>query len=162
MPPAGGYTEGPSSYHPDGQVYARQRWNAGSVTYPDWRERTFPVGPAIKRGDFRTPHDKDMAIEAAKKKLLPLFEGLRPLEKELAKLKEELGKLSREKIEEAKGIEKETIVVVVLKNKETGETIKGILTNQKVNNLMVFKLEDGGTKFIKPEEWETADTKNTR
>ena len=162
MPPAGGYTEAPSRYHPDGQVYARQRWNAGSVTYPDWRERTFPVGPAIQRGDFRTQHDKDIAIAAAQKKLLPLFEELRPLEKELAQLKEELGKLNKEKIGEGKRIEKETIVVMVLKHKATGETIKGILTNQKVNNLRAFKLEDGGTKFINPEEWETADKKNTR
>jgi len=42
----------------------------------------------------------------------------------------------------------------VLKHKQTGETITGTLTNQKINNLTVFRLEDGATKFINPGEWE--------
>jgi hypothetical protein len=60
------------------------------------------IGPAVRVGDFRTVHDRTLAIEAAKTELLPFYEELRPLEKELAQLKEELGKLRKEKIEEGK------------------------------------------------------------
>jgi membrane-bound ClpP family serine protease len=42
----------------------------------------------------------------------------------------------------------------VLKNKETGETIKGTLTKQKINKLTVFKLEGGDTKMINVAEWD--------
>ncbi|HUU32011.1 MAG TPA: hypothetical protein VMY69_07940 [Phycisphaerae bacterium] len=41
----------------------------------------------------------------------------------------------------------------VLEHKQTGEILKGTLTDQKINNLTVFKTETGETKFIKPEEW---------
>ena len=50
---------------------------------------------------------------------------------------------------------KDKPVVIVLKHKETGETIEGTLTKQRVNNLRVFKLTDGHTKFINPDEWES-------
>ena len=77
------------------------------------------------------------------------------MEKELAQLQEELGKLRKESIEEARTPEE--AAGTVLKHKETGETIKGTLTKEKVNNLTVFKLADGGTKLINPEEWETVE-----
>jgi len=41
----------------------------------------------------------------------------------------------------------------VLKHKETGETIRGTITKQKINKLTVFKCEGGESKFIKLEEW---------
>jgi hypothetical protein len=43
----------------------------------------------------------------------------------------------------------------VLKNKQTGETISGTLTDQKINGKRLFKLEDGSTKLIESAEWET-------
>ena len=45
----------------------------------------------------------------------------------------------------------------VLKHKQSGETIKGTLTKQKINNLTLFKLEGGGTKLINPDEWEVLE-----
>jgi hypothetical protein len=101
-----------------------------------------------------------MAIEAAQRGLLPLFEEMRPLDEELAQLKEELGGLRKGDIEEAKRLEE--AAVMVLRHKESGETIKGILTKQKINNLTVFKLADGRTKSINPDEWETIETDATR
>lgn len=56
----------------------------------------------------------------------------------------------------------------VLKHKTTGETIRGTLTEQQINDQRVFKLEGGGNKFIKPDEWEIieaddpADTSPTK
>jgi len=41
-----------------------------------------------------------------------------------------------------------------LKNKQTGEVIKGTLTNQKINGRNIFKLDTGGTKLINPDEWQ--------
>ena len=95
IPPPGGYIK-------DGQVWRRgKRYNVGTAKDPWWRYRPdVPIGPAVKKGDFRTAHERSMAVEAAKTKLLPLFEELRPLEKELAQLKKELGKLRKEKIDE--------------------------------------------------------------
>jgi hypothetical protein len=43
--------------------------------------------------------------------------------------------------------------VTVLRNTKTGETIRGELTNQRVNKLVVFKEEGGGTRFLDPAEW---------
>jgi len=43
------------------------------------------------------------------------------------------------------------------KNKTTGEVIKGKLTDGKINDKQVFRLETGGNKFIKPEEWELVE-----
>jgi chromosome segregation ATPase len=113
------------------------------------------IGPAVKEGDFRTQHDKDMAIEAAKAKMLPLFEEVRALDKELDQLQKELAELRKEKPSEAKTPEEAP--GTVLKHKETGETIKGTLTKQKINNLTVFKLANGETKLINPDEWETLE-----
>jgi len=105
IPPRGGFIR-------DGYVYGR-RLTCGRpevVRSPDpWRVHrhtdscydSYRIGPAVKKGDFRTAHERSMAIEAARAKLLPLFEELRPLEKELAPLKKELGKLRKEKIDEA-------------------------------------------------------------
>ena len=161
IPPPGGYISG-------GYVYRRRltcgrreilrspnSWEVHRHT--EYCYTSYRIGPAVKQGDFRTRHDKDMATEAARKKLLPLFEEMRPLDEELAQLKEELGKLRKEKIEEGQRPEEGEAVVVVLKYKETGETIKGTLTKQKINNLTVFKLADGGTKLINPDEWETLE-----
>jgi len=118
------------------------------------------LGPAVKRGDFRTALDKDMAIEAVKAKLLPLFEEVRALDAELDPLKKELGELRKEKISGAKTPEE--VVKVTLKHKGTGETIEGVLTKQKINDLAVFKLADGGTKSINPDEWETIEVDAAR
>jgi len=51
-----------------------------------------------------------------------------------------------------------TAEATVLKNKQTGEIIKGTLTEQKINNKVVFKLDSGASKFIVPEEWEVVET----
>ena len=50
------------------------------------------------------------------------------------------------------------VLADVLKNDATGETIKGTLLDQKINGQTVFKLENGGTKFIHPEEWTVIET----
>ena len=63
--------------------------------------------------------------------------------------------------QELEGFE-DKAVVMVLKHKETGETIKGTLTEQKINNLTVFKLADGETKFINPDEWETLEADDAK
>ena len=44
------------------------------------------------------------------------------------------------------------------KNKKTGEIIKGKLTDNKINDKQVFKLDTGGNKFIDPAEWEVIET----
>jgi len=51
------------------------------------------LGPAVKRGDFRTAHEKEKAIQTAKEELLPLEQELRTLCDESAKAKEKLAKL---------------------------------------------------------------------
>ncbi len=42
----------------------------------------------------------------------------------------------------------------VLKNKGTGETIRGTLTEQQINDKRIFLPESGGKKYIDLEEWE--------
>ncbi len=42
----------------------------------------------------------------------------------------------------------------VLKNKQTGEEIRGKLTSQRISGMNIFLLESGGKKFIKLQEWE--------
>ncbi|MBN2581430.1 MAG: hypothetical protein JXL80_00065 [Planctomycetes bacterium] len=42
----------------------------------------------------------------------------------------------------------------VLKNKQTGEQIRGTLTDQKISGLTLFNLEGGGTKFLNMNDWE--------
>jgi len=51
------------------------------------------IGPAIKRGDFRSVLERDKAIQAAKEELLPLEQELGTLRDELAKAKDKLAKL---------------------------------------------------------------------
>lgn len=41
-----------------------------------------------------------------------------------------------------------------LKNRETGETIRGTLTTQKISGKNLFKMEDGRTRLINLDEWE--------
>ena len=129
----------------------------------DVRTRT-PYGKTyvegVREGDFRTQHDKDVAIQAAKEELLPLYEEMRFLEAELEPLKKLLAEMLREQAQETRASPPPQDPVggpTVLKHKQTGETIKGILTQAKVNNLRVFKLADGGTRFINPGEWEAID-----
>jgi len=45
----------------------------------------------------------------------------------------------------------------VLKNKKTGETIRGTLQSQKINGKNVFSLNDGGTVFIDLADWEAVE-----
>jgi hypothetical protein len=41
-----------------------------------------------------------------------------------------------------------------LKNRETGETVTGTLTSQKISGKNLFKMEDGRTRLINLDEWE--------
>ena len=136
----------------DGQVYRRMLIdNAPYYQY-------VPIGPAIKEGDFRTQRDKDQAIQEAKVKLLPLFEEVRAMDAQLEPLKSELAQLVRQGARQDEVAPPDEGPSTILKHKQTGETIKGILTEAKINNLRVFKLADGGTKFINPDEWEALET----
>ena len=159
----------PGAYISNGHIYVKKltcnRVETGSSTYPwgghrhsDACYEIYHIGPEVKKGDYRTQRDKDAAIEAAKKGLIPLFDEVRSLSQELAQRKEELGSLRREEIGAAAEVTED--VLTTLRHKETGETIQGALTDQKVNNLTVFKLEQGGTKFINLDEWEPVETKN--
>ncbi|GAH34277.1 unnamed protein product, partial [marine sediment metagenome] len=156
IPPPGGFIR-------DGYVYGRRLTcgrreivrspNAWEVhRHTDSCYTSYRIGSAVRQGDFRTQHEKSMAIEAAKRGLLPLFEEMRPLDGKLTELKAELGELRRAKIEEGR-----RLAVVVLKHKETGETIQRILTQQKIDNLTVFKLVDGETKRISLDDWESIE-----
>jgi hypothetical protein len=51
------------------------------------------LGPAVKRGDFKTAQEKEKAIRAAKEELIPLEQELRTLRDESAKAKDKLTKL---------------------------------------------------------------------
>jgi len=42
----------------------------------------------------------------------------------------------------------------VLKHKQTGEQLRGTLTNQVISGMTLFNLEGGGTRFLKMEEWD--------
>jgi len=41
-----------------------------------------------------------------------------------------------------------------LKNKQSGEIIRGTLTTQRVSGKNIFRLDTGGTKLINPDEWQ--------
>lgn len=156
--------EVPSGCYVDGDSIYRRRLTCGrrvilrSPNYWEVHRHTdscytsYRIGPAVKQGDFRTRHEKGMAIEAVRRGLLPLFEEMRPLDGKLTELKAELGELRRAKIEEGR-----RLAVMVLKHKETGETIQGIVTKQKIDNLTVFKLVDGETKRISLDDWESIE-----
>ena len=51
------------------------------------------LGPAVKKGDFKTAQDKEKATQAAKEELISLGQELRTLRDESAKAKEKLVKL---------------------------------------------------------------------
>ena len=166
--PTGCFVEGQNIYrkrlicgHPE-VTRTPYRWDVYVHRHTNSCYTSDLIGPAVKEGDFRTQHDKDMAIEAAKAKILPLFEEMRALDNVLDSSKKELAELRKEKTSEAKTPEDGEAVVVVLKHKETGETIKGTLTKQKINNLTVFKLADGETKLINPDEWKTIEANDAR
>ena len=42
----------------------------------------------------------------------------------------------------------------VLKNKQTGQEIRGTLTKQMISGMTIFELKSGGKKFIKLQDWE--------
>jgi len=44
-----------------------------------------------------------------------------------------------------------------VKNTKTGETLKGRLTGQSINNRRIFKTETGQTKFLDMKEWELVE-----
>ena len=136
----------------DGQVYRRE----SIEQHPYYRY--IPIGPAVKQGDFRTQRDKDQAIQEVRARLLPLFEEVRTLDAQLEPLKSELAQLVRQGARQDEVAPPDEGPSTTLKHKQTGETIKGILTEAKINNLRVFNLADGGTKFINPDEWETLET----
>jgi ClpP class serine protease len=39
------------------------------------------------------------------------------------------------------------------KHTKTGETIKGTITNQRINGQNIFKFDDGRTRYVNPDEW---------
>jgi membrane-bound ClpP family serine protease len=45
----------------------------------------------------------------------------------------------------------------VYKNKVTGETLRGTLTPQRINNTNIFKMDDGRTKYVNPDDWELVE-----
>jgi len=47
-----------------------------------------------------------------------------------------------------------TADAAVYKNKVTGETLRGTLTTQRVNGMNLFKMDDGRTKFVNPDDLE--------
>jgi len=95
IPPGGSY--GAYSGGADGLILRRERVSTGSYReghriLQRYSYRFVPVGPAIKRGDFRTNREKDAAIAIAKKEVLPLYEQLRKMQKELTRLRGDLVK----------------------------------------------------------------------
>ncbi|KPJ75700.1 MAG: hypothetical protein AMK72_02880 [Planctomycetes bacterium SM23_25] len=46
---------------------------------------------------------------------------------------------------------------ITLKHKKTGEVIQGTLLSQKINNLRVFRIHGGGTRFIDLDEWKVIE-----
>jgi len=85
IPPAGGYISG-------GMVYGL----ACNATYQYHTHDSHcykPIGPAVRVGDFRTAHDKEKAVQAAKEANMPLELELKTLSDELKKTKEKLAKL---------------------------------------------------------------------
>lgn len=81
VPPPGGMIR-------DGQVWRR---DSDYPYYPYYRY--LPVGPAVKKGDFPTQHEKEKAIQSAKEANLPLEQQLRNLRDQLDKAKAGQAKL---------------------------------------------------------------------
>ena len=50
-----------------------------------------------------------------------------------------------------------TADAAVYKNKTTGETLRGTLTTQRVNNMNIFKMDDGRTKYVNPDDLELVE-----
>lgn len=70
----------------------------GGIRFVNGEERIYnfegnDIGPAIKRGDFRTQHDKEAAVQAAREELLSLTQESTSLPDELAAAKAKLAKL---------------------------------------------------------------------
>lgn len=98
IPPKGSYQNHYGG--PDGLILRRERVITGSHQegrrlVQDYYYRYVPIGPAIKRGDFRTAHDRDAAIAEAKNEVLPLHEERRRLEADLEQLKKDLVALEK-------------------------------------------------------------------
>jgi hypothetical protein len=96
VPPPGGFIR-------DGQMYRRDLTCGRSTArvYPYYYGHVHdascytdtPIGPAVRAGDFRSAHEKDKAIQAAKEENLPSEKMLLDLRNELEKAKQELGRL---------------------------------------------------------------------
>jgi chaperonin cofactor prefoldin len=92
VPPPGGKIEG-------GQVYRRELHNDWSYYGPYYgpsygsHYEYVPLGPAVKKHDFRTPQEKDAAIRTAKEEALPLYQERKALQDQLAATKAKLAKL---------------------------------------------------------------------
>lgn len=100
IPPGGSYSW--YSGGADGLILRRERVSRGTRRdghriYQDYYYRYVPCGAAIKRGDFRTSHEKNAAIASAKSEVTPLHEQARELEKELERLKGDLAALRKKK-----------------------------------------------------------------
>jgi len=84
IPPPGGKIEAPSKNRPDGQIYRRDL----RTVYVDGKPKVVkgdyvPIGPAIKRGDFRTQYERATVINQAKTETAILVHQLSELETKL-------------------------------------------------------------------------------
>jgi hypothetical protein len=69
----------------EGQVYRYDN-------EPGSRPRYVCIGPAVRKGDFRSQHEKDKAVLAAKDEAMPLGRELKALEDQLPEAKAALAK----------------------------------------------------------------------
>ena len=93
VPPPGGKIE-------NGQIYRRELHKDYSYYGPYYYGPSYEshyeyvaIGPAVKKGDFPTQHEKDKAIQKAKEEALPMEQELKALQDEFAAAKAKLGKL---------------------------------------------------------------------
>jgi len=86
-PPPGGKVEAPSERHPDGQIY-RSEYRIDYYNYGP-QDTYVPIGPAIKRGDFRTERERTTAINQAKTETDVLARQLSELETKLKTIEKE-------------------------------------------------------------------------
>ena len=93
IPPAGGKIEGGQIYrrevHNDWNYYGPYYWGYNYGTHYEY----VPIGPAVKKGDYRSQQEKDAAIQKAKEETLPMEQEMKSLQAELAATKLKLAKL---------------------------------------------------------------------
>ena len=100
IPPAGGKIENGQVFRQDVR-YLREVERVGYdasgnrfVTYRNVPSYEYvPIGPAVKKGDYRTQSEKEEALRKAKEEGLPMEQELKSLQDELAAAKAKLAKL---------------------------------------------------------------------